>query len=183
MTGGWMDFTPQQKQAAEQIFDALTTMDAVCDTIEEDRPRAVGFSDIYAFATNPDIEMTAALENALRDSVQLENDLMRLLDRTARYRFPKAAAASTGAIASRDGDLYRISLRPSRADSNQFYVVIDLSDVAARPPQTLYVCRPGRPCEKHRLPVAHDGTIQILADSESSLVEGLQDHAAEVFLR
>ncbi len=183
MTGGWNDFNPRQRQAAEHMFGVLSTMGTVCEAIEEERPRCVGFSDLYTFATNPDVEMSPALEAALQQNGQLEKDLTRLLEKTAGYHFPKAAAASTGAIARRDGDLYRISLRPSRADSNQVYVVIDLSDVSAVPPQTLYVCRPGRACEKHRLPVAHDGTIQILADAASGLVEGLQDHAAEVFLR
>ena len=51
------------------------------------------------------------------------------------------------------------------------------------PPALIYVCRPGRPCHKHRLPVAHDGTIQIFADLGSPLVEALRDGQAEVYLR
>ena len=75
------------------------------------------------------------------------------------------------------------ALRPSRAEPTQVYIVIELADEDAVPPELIYVCRPGRPCEKHRLPVAHDGAIQILADLHSPLVEALRDGHAEVFLR
>ncbi len=183
MTTGWHDFNPRQRHKAEDVFHALSMVDAIVEGIEEERPRRAGFTDLYAFATNPDREMSPTLSLAFAQDPSLEGDLLRILERTARYQFPKVAAASSGSVARRDGDQYRILLRPSRADPMQVYVVIELGDIMAAPPRTLYVCRPGCRCEKHRLPVAHDGTIQILADSGSSLVEGLQDNRAEVFLR
>ncbi len=183
MTSGWSSFEPQQKQAAAFMFDALSTIDAVSDAIAEDGPRHAGFSDLFAYVMGPEDEMTPDLAAALESQPALQADLLRLLKQTAQYRFPRVAAASSGSVAQRDGELYRITLRPSRAEPSQVYIVIDLADPLIAPPSLLYVCRPGRRCEKHRLPVAQDGTIQILADAGAPLVEALRDNDAEVFLR
>ena len=183
MTSGWRNLDGRQKQAAARMFEALDMIDATAEALAEVQPLRVGFSELYAFASDPDRPMAPHLTQALFEDPALEADLLRLLERTATYRFPKAAAASRGPVAQRDGDLYRISLRPSRAEPSQVYIVIDLADLDAAPPQLIYVCRPGRPREKHRLPVAHDGSIQILADLQSPLVEALRDGRAEVFLR
>lgn len=181
MTAGWSSLDRQQQEAAARMFEALDRIDAMR---EETVPsRTVGFSDLYAFARDPDRDMSPELNEALAQDPSLADDLTRLLDRIAIYRFPKAAAASSGPVRQRDGELYRISLRPSRAEPTQVYVIIEMADLDAAPPDSIYVCRPGRPCEKHRLPVAHDGAIQILADLGSPLVEALRDDQAEVYLR
>ena len=163
------------------MFEALDMIDVATEQAVE--PRRVSFSDLYAFANDPEREMAPELAEALASDGAFEADLLRLLDRIAAYRFPRAAAASSGPVAQRDGDLYRIALRPSRAEPSQVYIVIELADLDSVPPELIYVCRPGKPCEKHRLPIAHDGAIQILADLRSPLVEALRDGQAEVFLR
>lgn len=181
MTSGWSSLDPPQQEAAARMFEALDMIDVATEQAVE--PRRVSFSDLYAFANDPEREMAPELAEALASDGAFEADLLRLLDRIAAYRFPRAAAASSGPVAQRDGDLYRIALRPSRAEPSQVYIVIELADLDSVPPELIYVCRPGKPCEKHRLPIAHDGAIQILADLRSPLVEALRDGQAEVFLR
>lgn len=183
MTSGWRNLHPEQRNRAARMFGALDTMESISEAMSADRPRQVGMSDLFAFVNDPDRELDSALEAALAGSAKLRDDLSRLLERTARCRFPQVAAASSGPVARRDGELYRISLRPSRAEPSQVYIVIEYADLSAPPPQLIYVCRSGRPCEKHRLPAAHDGTIQVLADEASPLVEALRDRRSEVFLR
>lgn len=183
MTSAWRNLGPRQRQAAARMFEALDTVDTIRESVASAASRRIGFGDLYAFASDPDRPMSSELVEALRADRRLEEDLVRLLDRTAVYRFPRAAAASSGPVARRDGELFRIALRPSRAEPSQVYIVIELVDLDAAPPQLIYVCRRGRPCEKHRLPVAHDGAIQILADANSPLVQALRDGGAEVFLR
>ena len=181
MTSGWSSLDRQQQEATARMFEALDMIDTAIEPVAT--PRRVGFSDLYTFANDPDRDMAPELAEALARDEALEADLIRLLDRTAIYRFPKVAAASSGPALRRDGDLYRISLRPSRAEPMQIYVIIELADLEMPPPALIYVCRSGRPCHKHQLPVAHDGTIQILADLGSPLVEALRDGQAEVYLR
>jgi hypothetical protein len=181
MTTGWSSLNQEQQEVAARMFGALDMIDTVTKSVAA--PRRVGFSDLFAFANDPNREMTPDLSQALRQDSALEADLLHLLDRVAAYHFPRAAAASSGPVAQRDGDLYRIALRPSRAEPSQIYIIIELADLDSVPPELIYVCRPGQPCEKHRLPIAHDGAIQILADLGSSLVEALRDGRAEVFLR
>lgn len=181
MTSGWSDLDLRQQRLAMGLFEGLDMIDRAREAAV--RPRRVGFADLYVYASDPEAEMTPALADKLARDDTFQADLLRLLDRVAAYRFPRAAAASSGPVAQRDGDLYRIALRPSRAEPSQVYIVIELADLDAVPPELIYVCRPGLPCEKHRLPVAHDGAIQILADLRSPLVEALRDGHAEVFLR
>lgn len=181
MTSGWNDLDRRQQRLAMGLFEGLDMIDSARAAAE--RPRLVGFTDLYVYASDPAADMTPTLAERLARDDAFQADLMRLLDRMAAYRFPRAAAASTGPVAQRDGDLYRIALRPSRAEPTQIYIIIELADLDAVPPELIYICRPGRPCEKHRLPIAHDGAIQILADLGSPLVEALRDGHAEVFLR
>ncbi len=184
MISAWRDFDPQQKQVAERMFDAYCTIDALSDAVAArgDAPRRIGFSDLFAFATDPACAMSDDLADALAENTMLRDDLVLLLERTQRFQFPRVAAASSGPVARREGGLYRITLQSSRAEPSQVYIIIELADRALAEPTLLYVYRTGHPCEKHSLPPAHDGVIQILAEAESSLVEALRDKAAEVFL-
>ena len=101
MTSGWSSFNPEQQDRAARMFDALSTIDTISDAMESDRPRRIGFSDLFAFATDPDSIMRPELAEALSHDTALEEDLLRLLDRTAAYRFPKVAAASSGPLSLR----------------------------------------------------------------------------------
>ena len=134
MTSGWNSLDTEQKQAAAHMFDMLSTVDAVTDAIDAERPRCIGFSDLFAYVMDPARDMTPELAAALESQPMLQADLRRLLEQTARYRFPRVAAASTGAVTQRDGELYRIILRPSRAEPSQIYIVIDLADPLTAPP-------------------------------------------------
>ena len=184
MTAAWREFDPRQKQMAERMFDAHCTIDALCDAVAArgEAPRRVGFSDLFAFAIDPARAMSSELADALAENSVLRDDLARLLERTQRFHFPRVVAASSGAVERREGGLYRITLQSSRAEPSQVYIIIELADRSLAAPTVLYVYRTAHPCEKHSLPPAHDGVIQILAEADSSLVDALRDKAAEVFL-
>lgn len=180
----WKTLTREQKAAAEQLFDALATLDVLTDADAERASSAsVAFSDLYAFATQPGRAMDESMRRALARDSRLREGLERILDKTAVYHFPRVAAASAGAVESRDGEGFTIRLRISRAENTQTYVMIEIADGRDETPNTLIVRGPDGDYGKYPLPAAQDGVIQILADTDSDLVQALRDVDTEVFIR
>ncbi len=185
MTGTWETLTPRQQDAARQAFAALGALDRL-DQAGRERSagaRRVGFSDLYAFATEPERAMTPALARALGADARLRDDLERLLVKTARYRSPRLAAASSGPVVHRQGTGFTIDLRPSRAEASQVYVIIELDDIVPGLPRILFVTGRRDRLLKHPLPAAQGNTIQLLAEADSDLIQALRDPGSEVFLR
>ncbi|MBE0529641.1 MAG: hypothetical protein IH626_02370 [Rhodospirillales bacterium] len=179
----WNTLSDGRKAAAGQVFDALSTLDALTDfSADSQISRAVGFADLYAYATEPDRPMDERLQRALASDARLRGDLDRLLENTALYRFPRLAAASSGENDRREGDGFTIRLRQSRAEETQTYVIIEVHP-GKEAPSTLFIFGAGHPYGKFPLPAAQDGVIQLLSETSSDLVKALLDVHTEVFIR
>ena len=165
---------------AGDVVEALTVLDALDGPTAAARP--VPFSELYAYATDPERRPRPELLDALAASPRLRADLHRLLANAAVVRLPRVAAASTGAIKEREGDGCRIEFRASRADAGQVYVIISLEKKAPKTPATLIICDPKGRCVKVALPAAREGRIQLLLDAESDIANGLRDISTEVYL-
>lgn len=168
---------PRDKQVAVELFGALCATDLL--TQHRDAPAPISFGRLYSFATGADSADDPDLRQALRDNPRLCQDLDRLLESTALCRFPRVAAASSGAVESREEKGFRITLHPSRAEAGQVYLLIRLQEPIA--PRTLIVRR-GNTYEKHALPEARDGVIQVLTEEGSPLVRAVRDIGTEIFL-
>ena len=147
------------------------------------RPAAIGFAELYAYATDPAHVPRAELLLVLDEDERLRADFAALLRTTASIRLPQAAAASSGALSAREAEGCRISFRESKADAAQIYVIIELADTSAPAPGSLFVCGADQTVRKIALPEAQDGRIQLLLEADSDLVQGLRDIDTEVFLR
>lgn len=184
MMATWKTLNAEQKAAAGQLFEALSTLDTLTDPMaRSERSRDVGFADLYAYATEPDHLMDEHLRRALELDARLRGDLDRILENTAVYRFPRVAAASAGEIDRREGEGFTIRLRRSRAEEGQTYVIIEVREAGREAPSTLFVCGAGHAYGKFPLPPAQDGVIQLLSESDSDLVKALRDVHTEVFIR
>jgi len=142
----------------------------------------IGIERLYAYAVEPDVQ-DPELDGALQTDETLREDFQRLLHRTAMLRVPRVAAASPGTIMSRDGDGCQIRFQESRAEPNQTYVIIELTDKIAKAPARLFVVDSKNRCQKFSLPPARNGIIQFLVEQNSDLLVGLLDIKTEVFLR
>jgi len=142
----------------------------------------ISFGRLYAYAVEPDV-LDPELDGALQADETLREDFQRLLERTAMIRVPRVAAASPGTIMSRVGDGCQIRFQASRAEPNQTYVIIDLTDKEARAPTNMFVVNSRSECMKFSLPPARNGIIQFLVEQGSDLLVGLLDIKNEVFLR
>lgn len=176
--GAWRDAA----SFAEAVFMAHDALGSLAP-----RPSVpatvVTFHDIYRYAVDPVARPRAALLLALAADGRVRDDLRRVLARTAPMRTQSRAAASTGAITTRDGVGFRMTLRESRADRGQIYLTIRLGSAAAPAPATLFVISDRKGCRKVALPAPVDGVIQLLLDVTSDLAGALCDPQTDVFLR
>jgi len=180
----WKSLKPAQREAAGQVFDALSTLDTLVDRSDAEQVGgSIGFSDIFAFATDPRREMDNRLREALLSNPRLRRDLDRMLANRPVYRFRRVAAASSGEVDSREGDGFSIRLRSSRADPRHTFVNIELAAGTDKMPTMLFVCRDGQDYIKQALPEPQDGVIQLLIETDSDLVNALRDIQTEVFIR
>jgi hypothetical protein len=180
-----MTFEDQSGLVAERIFVALTALDQLSDAVSDrmENSAQVSVGELYRHVRDPEAFVTRALIDGLENDVQLRADFSRLVAKNSQCRFPIAAAASSGGVARRDGDGFQITLRKSRAEPSQIYIIIDLRARDEAPPTHLFVLGEEIRYCKHRLPLPLDGTIQLLAEDGSDIVRALEDHQSEVFLR
>ena len=169
---------------AEAVFVALETIDEIApiDHHGIDAPQA-GFDDLYRYANDPGTPMDERLRLTLAASPRLRADLRRLIERSAKSGALIAAAASSGTITTRHGTSFRMTLRESRADRNQIYVVIRLASKTTIAPRALFVINEQTSCQKVPLPAPLDGTVQLLLDADSDIVAALRNPTTEVFVQ
>jgi hypothetical protein len=174
--------TGDKRALAAGLFVASRQVDALAGT-RGDRARTRPSLDrLYAYAVEPGRE-DAELERALMTDPGLGAAFQRILDRTAWHRLPRVAAASPGAITSRDGAGCRIRFQDSRAEPDQTYVIIEVAEAGAPAPSHMFVVDDGGQCRKFALPEARGGVIQFLVERDSALLAGLLDVKTEVFLK
>ena len=180
----WKSLKPAQKKAAGQVFDALSTLDALTDPDKASAESGqIGFADIYAFATNPARNMDNRMREALLRNPRLRRDLDKMIANAPVYHFRRVAAASSGGVESREGDGFKIRLKQSRAEATQTYVILELAEGAPKAPTMLFVKGADETYVKHALSEPQGGIIQLLVESDSDLVKALRDVHTEVFIR
>lgn len=107
----------------------------------------------------------------------------RMIAEGARAALPFARAASSGAAARR-GDGCQIRIEQSRAEPDQYFVLVELAKgLAGNEPASLVVCDGDDHCRRFPLPAARDGVAQIIADGDSDLMKLISDPASKVYLR
>lgn len=164
---------------AAAAFQALLDERALLDG--DGAGQAIAPSRLYAYAIGM-VREDEGVEAALAADARLAADFARLLARTATWRLPRLAAASTAEDVVRTGDNCRVELRRSEAEPSQVYLIIELTAPESLPTR-LFVTRTGGQVISAELPAARDGVIQLLAGADTPLVAALRDVGAEIFLR
>ena len=174
----------RESPLAEAVFVALETLYKLAPEKCRDIPMPrVSFDDLYRLASDPDMTMSEELSLGLANDPRLRADLRRLIGRSSPGGLLLAAAASSGAITTRHGTSFRMTLRESHADRSQIYVVIELAAKSAAAPRALFVINQQAACQKVPLPSPLNGTVQLLLDADSAIVAALRDPATEVFVQ
>ncbi|MCG8036127.1 MAG: hypothetical protein JAZ19_03730 [Candidatus Thiodiazotropha taylori] len=178
----WHEWSPHEQKLAEAIYSALdgfTNLGAAQDPTQ----RRIDFTTLFRCVTHPEEPFPAALQKQLTQDPKLREDFHHLLKKCSSYHIPRAAAASSGDLTERTVDQFRIRLRPSRVESDQLYILIELPDETTDSPSTLFLYDTQGGCLKQALPAPQEREIQLLMNVDNPLVLGLKDHNTEIFLR
>lgn len=183
MMGNWKDMNDRERKAAERVFDALSTMDWLTGPDGRAKSETVSFTELWAFVHDGAGARDREVRVALMRNPRLRRDFDRLMADTAVCHFPRAAAASDGAVDERECDGFSLRIRVSKAVETQCYVIIRIDPGFEATPTSLFATRTDGEIVKQTLPEIQDGTIQILADVDSDLVCALREPGTEVHLR
>lgn len=166
---------------AEAIFKALDSRDHILSPLHKTAHK-IGFSELFAYASTSDHVPSPALTEALQTDFSLRRDLKRLLSKQAIAQLPRAAAASTGDILTREADGFRLSLKPSKADESQIYLLIEAID-RSESPSLMFVQQDDGPIHRLVIDDFYDGETQILLQSDDEIVKALRKTQSDVILR
>jgi hypothetical protein len=171
---------PSDKEA-EALFIALDTLDQISRP-DPDLPRKIGFNELYAYANDPDHSPASDLIAALSTNLDLRRDLKRLLDKQALAHLPRLAAASSGEVTEREGDGFTLRLKPSKAQEDQVYLLIQTQD-RDDSPRLLFV--EDEDATLHRLVIDDflEGEAQILLNLQDGILKALRNVKSSVILR
>ena len=164
-----------------RFFGEASTVEELVNP--EHAPSSIAPSRLYSYATGlieaPDPE----IERAMEENPRLRSVFRRMLEEAASYYLPEAMAASTEDLPQRDGAGCRIRFEQSRAEPDQVYVIVELTDEVKAPPKTLVVCDAEDRCEQLALPQFRDSVVQFIVEKNSDLLRLLRDPKTKAFLR
>jgi len=169
------------RKDAETFFKALDGYDQV-NGLYTKAVLKVSFCELYAYANNQQHEATPALKKALSSDLRTRRDLNLLLRKHAIAFMERAAAASSGDIEKREGDGFNLTLKPSKANPDQIYLIIEAFE-REEIPTLLFIESDEVGVLRLKIDDYYDGEAQILLSSQDDVVKALRNHASEVILR
>ncbi len=142
------------------------------------KPKRIAASALYASAK------CGAPHAALADSRGARQFYHQALAETAQYVMPEAKAASSYHMLERHGEGCRIRVEPSRAEPDQFFVIVEMPREAtrARMPTSLVLRDAQDFCQWFTLPPVRDGIAQFIAEANSDLVCLIGDPTTRIYL-
>jgi hypothetical protein len=171
---------PTEKSRAWRLAEAVATAGELLDAIDTGRrsqTSAVGFGQLYRYATEPQTADPATAA-ALAQDPKLATAWRRLMHNLAIHWAPVAAAAADrAALDRRYGDGWSLSLRDVRNAADQIWVIIGFERPDEAAPSWLFAGT-----VRHALPEAVDGQMQFRVAADAPLVQALRDPGTELFL-
>lgn len=166
---------------------ALAALDADAQARALLAPRTaavrIAFPVLYRYASDPGFELSSADAEKLAFDPAAQADLERLISANALTYMPRQVAAASGDVRRRETDAAILTLTPSKADTDQIYLGIELRDAEAPPPVQLFATTPDASWLRLALPPFSALRAQVLLDGRSDIARTLSDPRAEVYLR
>ena len=148
--------------------------------MSEIKEQRLAFSEIVAYARG-DGKLSLPLARALKSDPETRLTLQRLMSQTAQVQFVNRAAASSANELSWTTDQGNISLHRSRAQIDQVYVLIELTEPYKTATRLVAMARDGRIADV-TLDAAIMGVIRILAYQSDDVVQILETVDCQVYL-
>jgi len=171
--------TDEELKSAKEVFNERLTAETLLDG---ERPQgAISASRLLAYARGL-VTGDGEIDTALKANANLRKAFRQMIRDAALFALPEAMAASSDELPSRETQGCKLSLKPSRAEENQLYLIVETSDFTRGSPTVLVVC--GREDETSRidLPPPRNGVMQVILERESDIVKLLIDPKSEAFL-
>lgn len=170
-----------QDIALVKAREAFAEIDAVAGLLrpsERKTSQRLSPSALYSAARDG----TVVAEHALRGG-KARQVFAHAIAETAMYTLAEARAASSGGPAARHGEGCHIRFERSRAEPNQYFVVVEMTrENADESPTSLIVCDRDQHCRRFPLPDVRNGIAQIIAEADSDLVRLIGDPSTRVYL-
>lgn len=188
MTRTWTSLSEADLDRAEEIFSKqdtvhwLTTPSSDAVSAQE-RSTPITFATLFAYAQGQ-MDLTFDLARALKTQPRLARDLNHLLQTHATVGFHRqAAASSTDVSGARTWTTPhgRISLHPSKAQPEQVYLLIELTD-QSKALSRIVVMTPDGGVAEATLPEPVSGVIRLIANNTDDLVQMLDTVDCNVYL-
>lgn len=176
----WQSRSEIEKARIETAFSARHAADLWLDTAGPGQAKPAALPILYRAAKDPTAPLPAALVAQLATDTRLKADFDRLLSRIAACRMPRAAAASSGSLDRREAQGFVLRIRPSRADPDQVYLLIDIPD-RAETPQVL-MARDNGEILRRALGEPQDGMFRLILERSDPLLAAIGDPATEIDL-
>lgn len=168
---------PALLAAAQERFAALQ---AKRELMQSRREGGLSLGRLYAFAAGKSDEMVARLVGS---DLVVRRVYRQLLQGMALVHIPQAQAASSEDYPERHADGCRVRLQASRAESQQLYLIVEMSDVRRDMPKAMELFGGDDSHARLDLPPARNGTIQTIIETTSSAARLLSDPKTEIILR
>jgi len=165
---------------AEALFCALDTLDHCLQPPEEAQQirQTPSFHSLFSYVTQAHAQPPEGVQ-----TLESQVIIKRLLQHHGRFHFPLAAAASSGAILTREVNGLHISLRPSLNAANHVYLILESEEDMIEKPESLFIIQPDTDIIRFALSEFEDGYMQILLTDDHGVVKGLHHHESQVIVR
>ena len=113
----------------EACFIKLQTIRALYrQANQEENRNKVSLRDLGLWFYQPGGERDILVKKALETDLGLYACYRRLRDYSSKVIIPKSAMASSHKVERRDGDGFRVFMKPSRANPDQIYVILECDE-------------------------------------------------------
>jgi hypothetical protein len=179
-----IDIPLPQGRTLERAREAFAEIDTVAALLRPSQPvrKRVAASALYAAADDDDADQEVADE--LKHNRHARRVHAHVLAQTAQFAFGTLRAASSGQSSERHGDGCHIRIERSRAEPDQYFVVVQLLRDAStgQAPTSLILCDHDDRCRRFPLPAVRNGVAQFIAEADSELLQLMGDPATRVYL-
>jgi hypothetical protein len=162
-------------------FAEIEETEALLSHSDEQASRRVPASRLYSAAARADEDPT--VDAALEESRGARGFYRRAVAASSLFSLPEARAASSGAALARHGEGCRIRTEQSRAEPDQYFVVVEVTTGERAAPTSLVVCDSEDRVRRFPLPALRNGVAQMIAEADSDLLRLIGDPTTKVFLR
>ena len=171
----------EELETVKQAFVELEATETLIDSLSEHKKDSIAASDLLAYARG-DGEKAQQIKTALIRFPAMRKTLKGFLFQVSCYYIPEAIAASTEEFPERSIEGCRLKIETSRAETNQYYLIIELGE-NGEIPSSLILCDLEDRFEQIQLPPPRRGTIQVTVTIESGIPDMLSDPKTAIYLR